>query len=404
MTIVSERLRHDLADPISAIPGSPQILHIATRYLRGGSERRIVDITRAIPEADHHLVIGRDADPDAATREVTPTSLEVVPSLIRAPHPLRDVAAVIQLRRILGRRPYDLVITHQAKAGILGRAAARMTSVPAAHSLSMASFGEGYPSWQSRVFRFLESRFAETTTAFLVVGEDLAKRYEAIGVPASKLHVIRSGVRLDAVNRDACRRTVRDRLGILPDRPLIVYVGSLDARKNVLELPRLLGLLLQDGAGPRPFLLVAGDGPLAPRLRAAIEASALGGDAALIGHVGDPLPIIAAADLIVLLSRAEGLPQVLVQAASVGTPFVSYAVDGVRELLRFGAAGVAVKPPRVERAAAATARVLDGHRPRPEGIDLPAWAPDAIAHSYRSALGPVLARSTIASHSGGRPS
>ena len=52
---------------VPAASTRPQVIHIATRYLRGGSERRIGDIVRAFPEADHHLVVGADSDPELAT-------------------------------------------------------------------------------------------------------------------------------------------------------------------------------------------------------------------------------------------------------------------------------------------------------------------------------------------------
>jgi glycosyltransferase involved in cell wall biosynthesis len=136
---------------------------------------------------------------------------------------------------------------------------------------------------------------------------------------------------------------------------------------------------------------VAGEGPLAARLEQALGAAGLAGDARLLGFVPDPLPLVAIADVLVLLSSAEGVPQVLVQAAAAGTPFVAYAVDGVSELMDLGADGIAVAPGDLDAAASATRSVLRDARPRPGSIDLSSWSTGTIAEGYRRVIGAVLA-------------
>src|SRR5438034_6925472 len=101
-------------------------------------------------------------------------------------------------------------------------------------------------------FRTLERRLHPSTTAYAVVGKDLARRFERIGVPRTKLHVVRSGVRLPLKSYAGRREQLRDRLGLPRSRKLLAYVGSLEPRKNVLDLVPLLrdGL---DAAPARPF-------------------------------------------------------------------------------------------------------------------------------------------------------
>ena len=110
-----------------------------------------------------------------------------------------------------------------------------------------------------------------------------------------------------------------------------------------------------------------GDGPERDRLiGGARRAGALAGNAVLTGHLSDPDHVhdaLRGADLVVLLSAAEGLPQVLVQSAAAGTPFVAFDVEGVRELLSLGARGSAVPPGRLDTAAAAAAEWLTAGRP-----------------------------------------
>ena len=389
MAVASERLHHN--DPGSGdATAPPKILHVATRYLRGGSERRLCDIARAIPEAEHHLVVGCDSDLDLAEREVAPARLTLVSSLVRDPDPRRDMATLRALRRILAAERYSLVVSHQSKAGVLARMAAKRAGIPVVHSLSMANFGPGYSRVQSALFRRIETRLVARTAAYVVVGSDLARRYAEIGAPVDKLHVVRSGVRLaPPPDRAAARERICRRLGLPADRPLVAYVGSLDRRKNVLDLPRLLA----DVRTPelRPFRVIAGEGELADPLRAAIAAAGIEDDAKLVGFVDEPGTLIRAADVVVLLSSAEGVPQVLVQAAAAQTPFVAYAVDGVRELMDLGAEGVAVPLGDLHAAASAARSLIQRGRTAPRAdVDLSAWSPDAISSAYRDVIGAAL--------------
>jgi glycosyltransferase involved in cell wall biosynthesis len=372
---------------------------VATRFLRGGSEARIRDIVRAVPSADHHLIVGADSDLDLARERVAPASLTVIPSLVRPPHPVRDLAAFLQLRRVLHAERPDLLVTHQSKAGVLGRAAAaRLRPSRVVHSLSMASFGSGYPRVHDRLFRSLEARLGAHTDAYIAVGADLVRRYTGLGIEPAKFHVVRSDARVcTPSSRDATR--ARREAGLPADRPVVLYLGSLEPRKNVLQLVDLLQLLVDAALPARPFLAVAGQGPLEGDLVEAVAARGLTDDAAVLGFVDEPAPVIAAVDAVVLLSKVEGLPQVLVQAAAAGTPFVAYDVDGVRELLGLGALGHVVPPGALADAAEALASVIVSDR-RPPAADLRSWSPDEIALGYREVIEPLIgAPAAVASSS-----
>ncbi len=281
------------------------------------------------------------------------------------------------------------MITHQSKAGVLGRAAvACIRRSQVVHSLSMASFGPGYPQLQDRLFRVLEARLGAHTGAYVAVGADLVRRYTDLGIDARKFHVVRSDARVRAPAIDDVAR-IRREAGLPERRPVILYLGSLEPRKNVLRLVDLLQILRDAPLPSRPFLAVAGEGPLRGRLEEALAARGLAEDAAVLGFVGEPISVVAAADALVLLSDVEGLPQVLVQAAAVGTPFVASDVDGVRELLDLGADGHVVASGRIEEAARALKTVLMSER-RPPAVDLASWAPDAIARAYRGVIGSFI--------------
>ena len=187
---------------------APVVLHVCTRYQRGGSERRIRDSIAALPEARHHLLLGRDSDVELAEQQTDAERVWLLPTLVRQVSPGRDLAALTSLWRLLRGGKYDAVVTHQSKAGILARTAAAATRTPAVHSLSMASFGPGYGRLENLLFPRLERLLGARTAGFCVVGADLARRFAVVGVPPDRLPVVRSGVPLPTGLRSRPRSSV----------------------------------------------------------------------------------------------------------------------------------------------------------------------------------------------------
>jgi glycosyltransferase involved in cell wall biosynthesis len=376
-----------------ARPPDRRILHVCTRYIRGGSEQRLRDIVSALDEDQHDVVLGHESDLDLLRRHLPGVQVFSEPMIRRDADPVRDLIAVRRLIRRIAVGGYDAVVTHQSKAGALGRLAARAAGKrPVVHSLSMPSFGPGYGWAESSVHRLIERRLEPWTTRYAVVGADLVERFETIGVPRAKLSVIRSAVRLPMAR--APREQIRHELGSALDldtgRSWMLYLGSLDDRKNVLSLPVFLQQVIQLFVGPRPVLLIAGAGPLERQLQALAERIGVGEDIRVLGHVEDPSDLVVAAEAMVLLSRAEGLPQVLVQSAAVGTPFVATEVDGVDELLALGAAGYVVDQEDVVGAARAMLPYLRWPaRDRRPTIDLSAWQRSHVRRQYRELFASV---------------
>ena len=307
---------------MTALPVPTRVLHLVTRYRRGGSEQRVRDLVTALDQAEHVVVVGADSDAALASEHLG-IAVEVEPALVRSPRPDLDVRAIVNLRRRLRREPFDLVVTHQSKAGVVGRVAARLSRrAPVVHSLSMASFGPGYGRVQSAIFRIAERLLAPFTARYVVVGADLARRFEVAGIAPRKLTIVRSAATLPPPP-PAAPPTVA---GIPDGRPVVVALGALEDRKHPLDLVTLLEEVRR--SVPGAFLAVAGEGPLQPALCAAVEHAGFTDDVAVLGYVKPVDPLLWRADVLVLLSDAEGLPQVLIQAAAAALPFVTYDVDG----------------------------------------------------------------------------
>lgn len=311
-----------------------RVLHIATRWLDAGSERNILHSMEWEQRAGYEVELATSNGRHLGPVE-TRFRIHRVRALRRSINPVRDLRALGELRRILRAGRYDIVHTHQSKAGILGRLAARRHPSRVVHTVHMASFGSGYGSAAGAAFRFAERRCASLTDVMVYVGLELRDQYlgSSIGTPESSL-VIRSPVNLGAhlATRnwtDAQRRHARQVFGIPPDGTLLVAVGALTARKRPGLMVRQLATLLAS-AGMR--LAVAGDGPEAGATERAARAAGVADRVHLLGHVDDVSSLIATADVFVHASIVEGVPQSVVQALAAARPVVATSVQGLREV------------------------------------------------------------------------
>ena len=367
---------------------------VITRLADGGSERRLLDVLDALTDVDHLVVVGEGSSPAKVQALGERLEVRVLPSLVRSVDPRNDLRAAAELRALFRDRDVDAVFTHQSKAGLLGRVAARAAGIGRVyHSASMASFGPGYGRTESLVFQAAERATAPLVDRYFVVGSDLADRLAANGVPDRKLSIVRSSIELGPF-RSASRRPPPERraaFGLDPDAAVLCFVGSLDDRKGAEGFVDLIAEVRARLGGRPVQALIAGDGPH----RATIEAQLAGDRVAaaatrLLGHTDQVPAVMAASDVLVLTSSAEGLPQVLVQAAASALPFASYDIDGAHELVAMGARGSVVALHDRRALVGATVDLL---RPAagsawatlPDAV-LDQWAPAFVRSRYRTEL------------------
>jgi glycosyltransferase involved in cell wall biosynthesis len=355
-----------------------KVLHVITRFEAGGAERNLAYYMRFQQGLGYEVTL-------AAGRVGCPELLEganvlVVPELRRRPNPVMDARAFAALRRLIRDGAYDIVHTHESKAGVLGRLAARGRVRTIFHTVHMASFGPAYAAPLSFLFRRLERHCATFTDRMIYVGSELRDLYLDAGVgDAARSRVIRSPIDLERflAVRDmdrAARRALRGSL--LPPGTdggrVVVMVGVLEPRKrHVLALRSLAPLIGRDGLQ----LVIAGEGPERARIEA--EASRLGVSEGLhlMGHVQAPEQLMAVSDVFLHTSRVEGVAQSVVQALAAGLPVVATEVTGLREA---GPSGLLIADAAERSIAAAVEEALQQpHRMTPEENFAP-WSHVAV--------------------------
>lgn len=247
----------------------------------------------------------------------------------------KDLTALWHLIRILHREKPDVIHTHTAKAGTLGRLAAIATRVPIrVHTFHGHVFQGYFSPTATRMFLCIERFLARHTDCIIAVSDsqkqELAQVYQI--APAEKILVIPLGFDLGpflAVNGRV--GTFRNSLGCGTDTFLVGWVGRLTPIKDpdlFLNCARHL-----DGCSRDLCFALIGDGELRKHCEEQVDAAALGYTVSVAGWHQHLDRIYADVDVVVLTSINEGTPVALLEAMASGKAFLSTDVGGVRDLM-----------------------------------------------------------------------
>jgi glycosyltransferase involved in cell wall biosynthesis/GT2 family glycosyltransferase len=331
-----------------------RVLHLITRLIVGGAqENTVASVERVDPARfESQLWIGPQTGSegslidDARSRGIV---LRVLPNLVREINPRRDALAFFQLIRLLRRDRFDVIHTHSSKAGILGRAAARLAGVPhVVHTIHGWGFHDRMHPRLKALYVALEKMLQPGTSVLVSVSNKTTRigLEEGIGEP-SDYRLIRSGIPLSRFSPDRDRGAeIRSRLGLKADDIVVGSVGRLSPQKNPRDFVRVAGLLSR--GRPNLRFVYVGDGPMRAEVEGAIESDGLSDRVLLLGVRDDVPDLLRAMDVFILTSLWEGLPRVVLQALATGVPVVAYDTAGIEEAVSEGANGYLVAPGDVD--------------------------------------------------------
>ena len=321
--------------------GSLGILHVMESTI-GGTRRHLRDVAAAQAAAGHRVHVVAAALRMPEVREdfdrLRAVGVEVreVP-MVRAIQPRTDVRHLTQLRRILREVRPDVVHTHSSKAGVLGRLASKSTGVGARvhtpHTFAFL-FDAMFSDAKRRLFRTIETQLGRQTDRLVAVSESERVTISESGViAASRVRVVPNGVDtsdfLGAVPVD------RGDLGVPADAPLLATVGLLNVAKG--QDLALEALALSEAQ--EAHLLIVGHGEEREALGRLAEQLGVEARVHFLGWRDDVPGLLAASDGLLLPSRWEGMPYIVLEAMAAGLPIVASRVDGARELVTEGVNG-----------------------------------------------------------------
>jgi len=320
---------------------------ITTFYSRSGSSRRTLTIIQGLKKKGYEsdLMVGEDSSVSLID-DVEKQGIRVkrVQGLKKQLSPFDDFRAFCTIRKHFADHRYDLVHTHLAKAGILGRYAAKLTKIPVIlHTVHGPSFPDSKPSLERRLFCQLERQAARVSSGIVYVGEEIQTRYLAAGVgSADRSHLIYTGRDFSPFLRASLsgvqsKRLLRSKLGLKGTDLVIGYVARIVPSKGHLLAIQIGERLLKKF--PRAFFLFVGQAnlpsekPYREFLLAEVAKRGMRGRVAFVDYRPDVENYYAIFDVFILPSLYEGLPNVLLEAVVMHLPIVAFDCGGVREIL-----------------------------------------------------------------------
>ncbi len=314
-----------------------RVLHIITRMNVGGAGGFVLDVCRLLTgkEFEFRVLSGPEPECEGSLEPLCRADgIELLrsPDLSRTPHPSRDRAAGRQIAAVIDDWRPDLVHTHTAKAGFLGRRMAHKRRVPAVHHVHGWSFPHQRPAVAAFCYRHMEARAARWCERLLTVCQSDTWLGLAAGIGrAEQYECVPAGI--DVADVEAAARE-RDPalLEWKRDRPLIAFVGRLSRQKDPFTFVEAIHTLERRRPAACRYLLV-GDGPLAREVEGRLAAGPAAAATRREGFRADVAAVLGAVDVLVHPSRHEGLPRMLLEGFAAGVPVVGTTVGGCEELL-----------------------------------------------------------------------
>jgi glycosyltransferase involved in cell wall biosynthesis len=319
-----------------------KVCRVITRLNVGGPsvQATLLSAELAPPQFESVLLAGVEAEREGNYLDLLDRKqreridVKTLRTLGRSPHLGDDARTLAELVNIFRRLRPDIVHTHMAKAGTLGRIAAKLTGVPIVVHTFHGNVFKGYFSRPvSIAVARWETALASLSDAVVAISPSQVAELTEVGIPRQKIRVIPLGIPLQRFEKLPSRQESRSQLEIPETAICIGWVARLVPIKNP-ELMVEAAAVVASEVG-KTVLVIAGDGPL--REQVENKAARLGVDLRILGWQSDLSRFYAACDVVALSSRNEGFPVALIEAIASGIPVAATDVGGVADL--FGAAG-----------------------------------------------------------------
>ena len=327
-----------------------KILRIIARLNVGGPARHVVWLTKALQDDEFQTTLIAGSVPPgeddmgyfADENGVRPVYLremsrEISPS---------DTRSLLKLYRLIKAEKPDIIHTHTAKAGTLGRIAGSMyrwltwgtlvgrpRRVRMVHTFHGHVFHSYYSPAKTRAFLAIERTLARATDRIVVLSDqqldEINKKFR-VGNP-ERFATVPLGIDIEQFDSDpSVRQKLRAEFGVQESDVVVGFVGRLTEIKNISLLLHAAALI-RERTDVR--FAIVGDGHLRPDLEQKAASLDNGSNTIFLGNRSDISDIYSALDIVALTSLNEGTPLSLIEAMAAGKPVISTGVGGVRDLL-----------------------------------------------------------------------
>lgn len=337
--------------PPARLPPQPacdrvKVLHVITRFFGGSGGNTLLSAAGMDNARYETWVAAAPGGPLWQQARQAGVRTVELPHMRERISPMRDLLALRDLVLLTRRERFTVVHTHCAKAGVLGRLAARLTRVPVVVHTFHAFAAHAFMGAPRRAAYLLLDRLARRLAhRYIAVSPRVAREaVERRLAPAGSIVVVPSAVSLDEIPAHP-DPLVRHEFGIPEQVPMVGTVGRFCRQKAPLDFVRMAARVKQ--THPDVAFVMVGDATLesAPLEQLARdEADRLGVHIVFAGFRADAARIAACFDVFVISSLYEGLGRALTEALAAARPVVATAVNGVPDLVQPGATGLLVEP------------------------------------------------------------
>ncbi len=322
---------------------SLRVMHVIARMNVGGPAVLVADLMRSIDvhKFEQVLVTGYCDENESDYLDEVATDIKAVRivGLGRSVSVIKDLSAFTRLMREIKRFDPDVIHTHTAKAGVLGRIAGLIAkpSAQRVHTYHGHLLHGYFGNSKTRIIIVIEKKLGCISDGLISIGTNVMKDLLRAGIGTErKFHVIFPGLQdLDIMPKTQARKELE-----LDSKKLyVVFVGRLTQIKRPDRLVEIAIELKKDY--PNVHMLVAGAGELFDATKSAAESQEL--PMTFYGWRNDIARILCASDIAVLCSDNEGIPLTLIQAAQAGLPIVSTDVGSVSDIVKHAINGTLVR-------------------------------------------------------------
>lgn len=356
-----------------------KIVHIITRLILGGAQENTLITCKLLAERGHDvtLITGPAIGPEGELFEQTKNQkykVIVVPRLIRAICPLYDTLSYYQIKKLLASLRPDIVHTHSAKAGILGRFAGYNLKGKWGHNLPVVvhtihglAFHPYQNDWLNKFYIAVEKLAAKRTDFFISVADAMTAQAAAAGIGraeqfATAYSAIEEDNFLELIPQEDLKK-FRQKYSIAEDAVVLVTIARLFMLKGheyIIESAKKLSKRYE-----KAVWLFVGDGNLAEDFKKQIAEEGLAEKVKFTGLLPpSQIPLaIQSSDILVHCSLREGLARTLPQAMLCTKPAVSFDVDGAREVVNKNT-GRLIEPKNIEQLTKVCAELIENKQLR----------------------------------------
>ena len=331
-----------------------KILRIITRLNIGGPAIHTILLTAYLNDEQYesYLVTGR-VEPNETDMSYFAEQHHVIPLYVRKMSReiriLHDLLAFLEICKVIRQIKPDIVHTHTAKAGMLGRLAAIILRVPViVHTFHGNVFREYFGKCKTCLFIFIERSLAKFTTRIIAISEQQKKELLNFKITdENKIVIINLGFQFaNVIPSEEDRNKFRHKYNIPLDAKLIGIVGRLVPVKNHLLFLSIAQDILNEKDDV--YFTLIGDGELREHLEQEIKQRNISDRVIITGFIEDLKQVYSDLDLVLLTSNNEGTPVALIEAMACKKIVMSTKVGGVEDLITPGVNGYCFLPKEKE--------------------------------------------------------